>query len=193
MRLVDELQPLLDAEQRLLGRVGDDRDDQLVEDARRLRSIRSRVAIVHRIEHARVHCPLAHGEPRSSSAASVEKAWLSLVRGARRKVELWSPRKSDRALPGGQLRPAKRAAASWCRAGPPPALASAASPAVRESGQRGGGAWRVVGRVRGTTANRSPAPPRRSTAGGGVVGQHAAPGRGDPDARHCREWARSAP
>src|SRR5262245_12852259 len=61
--LVDELEALLDREQRRLGRVGDDGDDELVEDAEApLDEVQ--VSVVHRIEHPGIHGALAHEVPR---------------------------------------------------------------------------------------------------------------------------------
>jgi hypothetical protein len=57
--LVDHLQTLVDGEERLLGRVGHHRHDQLVEDPKAaLDDVE--VAVVHGIEHPRVDGALGH-------------------------------------------------------------------------------------------------------------------------------------
>src|SRR6185503_20189918 len=92
--LVDHLEALLDREQRLLRRVRHHRHDELVEDAQAALD-EIQMAVVHRIEHPRIHRPLAHARPPSPRRAirksgKCPKTLLSLRAGERK--SRWSPR-----------------------------------------------------------------------------------------------------
>ena len=61
--LVDQLETLLDREERRLRGIGDDGDDELIEDAQApLDEVQ--VSVVHGVEHPGIHGALAHKVPR---------------------------------------------------------------------------------------------------------------------------------
>src|SRR6185436_5080825 len=139
--LVDQLEALLDAEERLLGRVGHHRDDELVEDAEApLDEVE--VSVVHRVEHPRIDRPLAHGEPPSSCWKG-GKSLGEFSQGRERKSR-WCPRTGAPSSASAHLE--TRAAAPWSHAGPPPARREAArrrrrpprAPARRATSRRAG-------------------------------------------------------
>src|SRR5262249_56875971 len=106
--LVDHLEPLLHGKQRLLGRIRDDGDDELVEDAEApLDQIQ--MSVVNRIEHPRIDGALVHAIPRWCEKAP--KTSLSLRR---------RPKKSQGGLPESARLPRRENTRRprWARLGP---------------------------------------------------------------------------
>src|SRR2546426_11258733 len=87
--LVDHLQPFLHGEERLLRRIGDDRDDELVEDLKAALDDVD-VAVVHGVEHAWIHRALGHGGrlPSGSKESPGRLPQTTVAKGAEHAVFL---------------------------------------------------------------------------------------------------------
>src|SRR5262249_11845549 len=158
--LVDQLEPLLDAEQRLLRGVRADGDDQLVEDAQAALD-EVQVAVVDGVEHAGIHRALAHENPPLDGRWRLETR--PVYAGARKKVKVVSPnfrafqrRRSPTASGGGAFVPCcTTTTAPGASASPAPSAASAGT----ARGESEGGS-------RNPTAKRAPRRPHSPAARG---------------------------
>src|SRR5882724_8727583 len=161
---VDQLEALLDREERLLRGVRDHRHDQLVEDAQApLDEIQ--MPVVHRIEHPGIHRPLAHAHPRRPflkiENQGNSRKRCSVYASDRKKVKVVSPKRrafqsvsAPDASGGGVLVPCWITTTAPATSTPPAATASSAAAARGES----------YGGSRNAMPKCSPAASRSATA-----------------------------